>query len=160
MYLAVACAVVLGFFFNIYTSETGSTLYDSNFDVLPNTYQPITRGTSENENLKAFEAYENGDFKTAEAEFEDILKTSTNPNIQFYYGLSLLNQSKFDLALEEFNKITDINYEYQAELLWYKALIHIKKEAYPKAKEYLEILNAQNANFKAKERNVLLKKLQ
>ena len=48
----------------------------------------------------------------------------------------------------------------QAELLWYKALIHIKKEAYPKAKEYLEILNAQNANFKAKERNVLLKKLQ
>ena len=68
MYLAVACVFLLGFFFTVYNTTSGAKLFNSNFEIYPNTYQPVTRGHTSTSNNAAFIAYENGDFKTGKCE--------------------------------------------------------------------------------------------
>jgi tetratricopeptide (TPR) repeat protein len=159
-YLAIASILLVGFFLTTNTPTSGEDLYKSNFSIYPNTYQPITRGNSKNTSLKAFVAYENSDFEKAELAFEKLLQMEANPNIQFYYAMSLLSQSKYDMALTEFVKLNKTNYEYTSESTWYTALIYLKQEDFKKAKESLERLNTLNSNFKMEERKELLEELE
>ncbi|WP_179021162.1 hypothetical protein [Winogradskyella forsetii] len=158
-YLAIASILVIGFFYNILSSESGNDLFESNFEISPNTYQPVTRSNNSNKNNSAFIAYENGDFITAEKEFEVLLATSNNPNIRFYYASSLLNQSKIDSALKEFKTLNAINFEYLEESLWYTALIYLKKEDYSNSKAILNKLDTINSAFEIEKRKQLTKKL-
>jgi tetratricopeptide (TPR) repeat protein len=159
MYLAVACIFLLGFFFTVYNTTSAEQLFNSNFEIYPNTYQPVTRGTAANSNNSAFVAYENGDFKTAEEEFKALLQTTNDANIRFYYGLSLMNQAKFDGALAQFETIKNKEHDYTEEALWFQALIFLKKEDFSKTKDNLEQLNTLNSAFKSEERKLLLQKL-
>ena len=159
LYLAIASIVVLGFFYNYFNSLSGDQLFNSYYDISPNTYQPITRGTDHTINYDAFRAYENKNFISAEHEFKTLLETTNNPNIRYYYASSLLNQSKFDLAMEQFKMLNKVDFDYTDESLWYTALIYVKTEDYDNAKAYLNRLKAKNSAFKTKERKVLLEKL-
>lgn len=160
IYLAVACVFLLGFFFTFYNSTiSGEKLYNSNFEIYPNTYQPVTRGTAVNSNSSAFVAYENGDFKTAEKGFKAQLETTSDANLRFYYGLSLMNQSKLDDALEQFQTIKNQEHDYTEEALWYTALIYLEKEDFSKVKENLQDLNILNSTFNSKKRKLLLQKV-
>lgn len=159
LYLAIASAVVIGFFYSIFSTQSSDKLYDSNFEIYPNTYQPVIRSVDTDTNNGGFVAYENGDFLTAENEFQLLLDVSENPNIRFYLAVSLLNQSKFDLALKAFETLNNQTHDYNAESLWYTTLIHIKKENYSKALRSLEQLNIVNSAFKSEERKLLLQKL-
>ncbi len=95
----------------------------------------------------------------AENEFETLLEINNNPNIRYYFASSLLNQSKYDLALEQFQILNQLNFDYNDESIWYTALIYIRTEDYDNAKAQLKRLNSKNSVFKAKERKVLLEKL-
>lgn len=158
LYLAIASAVVIAFFYNPFNAQSSVDLFDSNFEIYPNTYQPVVRSSNTDNNI-AFIAYENGDFVTAENEFQLLLNVSDNPNIRFYFASSLLNQYKYDLALKEFDRLNTQSHDYSTESLWYTALIHIKKENYTKALRSLEQLNTMNSTFKSEERELLLQKL-
>lgn len=158
LYLAVASVIIIGFFYNQFSTQTGDELFNSYFDIAPNTYQPITR-TENSTNNDAFIAYENGNFLSAENKFETQLKTTDNPNIRFYYASSLLNQSKLDLALKQFQILNQLNFDYYDESLWYTALIYVKKEDFNNAKEYLSRLNNKKSEFKIEERKQLLEKV-
>ncbi|WP_282043840.1 tetratricopeptide repeat protein [Winogradskyella flava] len=159
VYLAIASLIIIGFFYNNFYTQSGEELFNSNFEIYPNTYQPVTRSTEANNNHAPFVAYENNDFITAERDFETLLKTSENPNIRFYYALSLLNQSKFDLALKQFEILDGKEYDYIEESLWFSALIQVKKENDIKAKEKLNQLKILKSAFKSEERKLLLQKL-
>jgi tetratricopeptide (TPR) repeat protein len=158
-YLAIASILLVGFFLTNNTTPSGEDLYNSNYSVYPNTYLPITRGNIENTSLKAFVSYEKGDFESAELAFEKLLQMEANPDIQFYYALSLLNQFKYDLALSELSPLTQMEYDYQAESLWYSALIHLKNEDFKNAKNQLEKLKNLDTKFKSEETKQLLKEL-
>lgn len=158
-YLAIASILLVGFFLTNNTTPSGEDLYNSNYSVYPNTYLPITRGNIENTSLKAFVSYEKGDFESAELAFEKLLQMEANPDIQFYYALSLLNQFKYDLALSELSPLTQMEYDYQAESLWYSALIHLKNEDFKNAKNQLEKLKSLDTKFKSEETKQLLKEL-
>ncbi|MBC2843639.1 tetratricopeptide repeat protein [Winogradskyella flava] len=159
VYLAVASIIAIGFFYNSFNTVSGNELFNSNFEIYPNTYQPVTRSNESSANNDAFVAYEKNDFITAERDFETLLKTSENPNIRFYYALSLLNQSKFDLALKQFEILDGKEYDYIEESLWFSALIQVKKENDIKAKEKLNQLKILKSAFKSEERKLLLQKL-
>ena len=159
LYLAVASMVILGFFYTFYSSPSSDQLYASYFDISPNTYQPVTRTADSTKNNAAFVAYENGNFTIAENEFETLLETTNNPNLLYYYASSLLNQSKFDLALKQFEILNQIDFDYTDESLWYTALIYVKNEDYDNAKAQLKRLKAKNSTFKTKERKALLEDL-
>ncbi len=158
-YSAIASVLIIGLLYIFNNDPTGNDLFNSNFTSYPNTYQPVTRNISENENSEAFIAYENKDFQNAELAFEKILKTSENPNIRFYYAMTLLNTAKFDQALAQLNGITTDNHEYTEETLWYKALIYLQKEDFKNAKTSLEALDRLNSSFKSNERTQILKEL-
>jgi len=159
LYLAIASMVVLGVFYTVFNTPSSDELYDAYYSISPNTYQPVTRTNDSLKNNDAFVAYENRNFARAEHEFETLLKNTKNPNIRFYYASSLLNQSKYDLALEQFNILNQIDFDYSDESLWYTALIHVKKDDYEHAKAQLTKLNAKNSAFKTKEREALLESL-
>ncbi len=67
--------------------------------------------------------------------------------------MTLLNQEKFDVALEQLKNIEDSNYT--AEVYWYTALIHLKNENYKKAQSSLEQLKSLHSPYKEKEAELL-----
>lgn len=160
LYLAVASVLIIGLFYSYNQDVSGEDLFNSNFEIYPNIYQPVTRSTSENNNAEAFVAYENNDFERAEIAFENLLKIDNDINLRFYYALSLLNQSKFDLALEQLEQLYKLNHYYKDEVIWYAALTYLKLEDFENAKSRLEALENHNSTFKSNERKSLLKALQ
>lgn len=159
-YSAIASILIIGFFYIFNSDPSGKDLYTSNFTIYPNTYQPVTRDITETENSNAFMAYENKDFQNAEVAFEEILKTSENPNIRFYYAMTLLNTAKFDQALAQLNQLQEVDFDYKEEVLWYTALIYLQKEDIKNAKTSLETLDRLNSRFKSDERTHILEELE
>jgi tetratricopeptide (TPR) repeat protein len=159
-YVAVASVLIIGFFYTTKQSNSAGDLYNSNFSVYPNTYLPVTRGNNDNTSLQAFVAYENKDFEVAEKAFESILEKNENPNIRFYYALSLLNQDKFNLALAQLNQLDVDSSDYKPEILWYSSLIYLHQENVENAKKQLKKLNSLKTKFKSEETKQLLKDLE
>lgn len=158
--IIVAAVFILGVFFMVRTLQSKEDLYASYFEICPNTYLPVTRGEeAANPTFEAFKAYENNDFKTAASQFEHILKTSDNKNIRFYYGMSLLNQEQYDLALEQLFLVNKESFDYQLESLWYTALIKLKKQQKNHAKQILTAIQQLNSDFKSEEIKTLLEQL-
>lgn len=150
--IAVAAVLVLGMFFMVNLLNSNGDLYETYFEICPNTYLPVTRGSTQNDiQFEAFKAYESGDFKTAETTFKKILETEKNTTIEFYYAMSLLNQDKFDLALAQLNAVQDIRFDYQVEVLWYAALIQLKNKDVKRAKQHLKTIQQLNKDFKTEE---------
>ena len=139
---------------------SNGNLYESYFEICPNTYLPVTRGnTTQDFEYEAFKAYENNDFATSENAFRQLLATENNHNIRFYYAMSLLNQQKFDAALQELQTLSNENFDYQVESLWYAALIQIKKDKKEDAKQYLSKIQQLNSSYKTDEINSILARL-
>lgn len=154
--LAIASVLVIGLCYNIFNTTSGNDLFEDHFEISPNTYQPVTRSNNSDKDNTAFIAYENGNYELAENEFETLLEINNNPNIRYYYAASLLNQSKYDLALEQFQILNKIDFDYNDESIWYTALIYIRKEDYALAKTYLKKLGNKKSTFKVENRKELL----
>jgi tetratricopeptide (TPR) repeat protein len=156
---AIAAILIVGVFFAI-NQFTRNDVFDSYFEVCPNTYLPVTRGiTNENLEFEAFKAYESGDFEKASTIFSEVLTKTKNSNLQFYHAMSLLNQQQYDSALAKLKVLTQESFEYQAEALWYAALVAIKNENSATAKNYLQQLQKVNPNYKTEAVTEILKEL-
>ena len=155
--MAAMVLVILGL--SVYLSFFNTNLYDEYFEIYPNVYQPVVRSTSQSIADKAFVYYENKKYEKAQQSFELLLKSNPNPNIQFYYALSLLNDGKTKKASTEFENLLDTNFEFQPEVYWYYALAEIKLENLDQAKTILQTAENLNFSFKAKERKKILKDL-
>jgi tetratricopeptide (TPR) repeat protein len=125
-------------YFNFFQQD----LYNQYFEIYPNVYQPVVRGSSE-ESTKAFMYYENKDYDKAQRAFLSLLEEENNPNIRFYYALSLLNDNLPEKGLEELKKLQNIQFEFQAEVLWYSALTNLKIENNLEAKKLLNTLKSK-----------------
>ena len=147
--VAIAAVFVIGVFFAVNQFSSDGDLFETYFEVCPNTYMPVTRGTTPNGmTFEAFIAYESANFAQAETIFKTILDDENDSSIRFYYAMSLLNQEKSELALSELNSLTTITFDYQVESLWYAALIHLKKDNIQTAKAELQQLKTLNPNYK------------
>ncbi|MEM6684493.1 MAG: hypothetical protein AAF617_01760 [Bacteroidota bacterium] len=158
--LAIAAILIVGAFIAVNQFVAQGDIFDSYFEVCPNTYLPVTRGTTnEDATFEAFKAYESGTYDQAALAFKQLLATDNNPNIRFYYAMSLLNQEKLTVALNELNAISNQTFDYQSESLWYAALIHIKKDNSAAAKTQLETLQNINPAYKSVKIQDILAKL-
>lgn len=156
MATAVVALVTCLFYINLFT-KSNTDIYNSYFDKCPNTYFPITRGNNiENLKFKAFKAYENNEFKTSETFFNQLLKKEDNLSLKFYYAMSLLNQEKTDLALNQLLALKSKSFDYQIESLWYSCLIYIKKEDIINAQKNAKLIQQLNPDFKTKEVETIL----
>ncbi|MGH1387056.1 tetratricopeptide repeat protein [Kordia sp.] len=159
--IAIAAIFIVGAFFAINQFSSDGGVFESYFEVCPNTYLPITRGTTtQDAQFEAFKAYESGNYLKAATAFKNLLASDNNSSIQFYYAMSLMNQEKYDLALQELNNLTKENFDYQIESLWYAALIEIKKKNVASAEKHLQTLQQLNPTYKKEEIEMILEKLQ
>jgi hypothetical protein len=143
--IALASCLIIGLFY-VSKSVNSNDLFDNYYEPYPNVYAPIVRG--ENTSLtEAFKAYENGDFGLAENEFKLILKKDKNPNLRFYYAMTLLNQGETKDALKVLELIKTENHDFLPETFWYSALIYLKDKNYIDAKTSLTKLQNLNSTF-------------
>lgn len=145
--IAATFVVLLGssVYFNFFKQD----LYKTYFEPYPNVYQPVVRG-NEVESTEAFMYYENKAYKEAQSAFEALLQEENNPNFRFYYALSFLNNNQPKQAIVEFEKLKDVKFEFQPEVLWYQALAEIKLENFEKAESILKTLQSKHPEYKKK----------
>ena len=158
-YYLVAAVLIIALCLPFLLKPSASSLYNDFYEVYPNVEQPVVRGSQETNSYNAFKAYEASNYGLATKAFEELLQTESNPNYKFYFAMSLLNDGKFDQALNALTDLEDLKFNYTDETLWYMSLILIKQGQPLKAIPKLELLDKSNSSFKSEKRKVLLQKL-
>ncbi len=137
-YLAVAAsvAVLFGLFFFNYNQNPAFADYND-----PEQASFTVRGTV-NESLKqAEEAYNAKRYNKAIPLFETVLQKQKTAEIQFFYGVSLLEESHYLKAEAVFNEIHAGTSVYKEKALWYLALSKLKQKDYEACKQILESIS-------------------
>ncbi|MVO09477.1 hypothetical protein GOQ30_09940 [Flavobacterium sp. TP390] len=153
---AIVFSLVLYFSSN---QNSNASLYASHFEPYPNVEISNLRNDSNSSSEKeAFTAYDLGDYKLAQELFGKIIETEPKDYLYFYNGICLMELNKYDLALTQFNAITDANSKYYEKGIWFKALANLKLNKVTTTKELLNEL-VTNYSFKKTEATTLLSKL-
>jgi hypothetical protein len=130
--VAASVAVLFGLFFLNQNSNPRFEDYNQ-----PETAFFTERGES-NDNLKlAQDAFNAKQYKTAIPLFETILKTEKSAEIQYFYGVSLLETNRFSEAETVFNTLKIGNSIYKNKAIWSLALSKLKQKDFKACKELL-----------------------
>jgi tetratricopeptide (TPR) repeat protein len=141
-YAAAASIIVLfGLFFFDYNNPTFED-YDN-----PEPASFVERGDT-NANLKeAQTAFNDGKYKVAIPLFEEILKENKTPEIQYFYGIALLEENKYPKAESVFNELRSGTSVYKEKATWNLALSKLKQKKYKACKEILETISQDYENY-------------
>ncbi|WP_281323626.1 tetratricopeptide repeat protein [Flavobacterium sp. IMCC34518] len=91
-----------------------------------------------NDNLKlAQDAFNTKQYKSAIPLFETILKTNSSAEIQYFYGVALLEENRLPEAELVFNELKSGNSIYKNKAIWSLALSKLKQKDYKACKELL-----------------------
>lgn len=137
-YLAAAAsvAVLFGLFFFNYNQNPVYGDYNN-----PEQASFTERSTAD-ENLKEAEkAYNHKTYNKAIPLFEAILQKNKTAEIQFFYGVSLLEESHYLKAEAVFNELKAGNSAYKEKAVWYLALSKLKQKDYEGCKQILETIS-------------------
>ena len=143
MYLAAASVVLL----------LGIFLFDSNSNPNFNEFNQfdeahfVERGEQVNYLKQAQEAYNSKDYKKAIPLFESILKEKETAEIQYFYGISLLENNKIHEAETVFIELQTGNSIYKYKAIWALALAKLKQKEYKSCKEILLTIPADYENY-------------
>jgi tetratricopeptide (TPR) repeat protein len=131
MYLVAASVVVL---FGLFLFNPNPNFED--FNQQENAYF-TERGTID-ANLKQAETTFNAkNYKAAIPFFEAVLKEKKTPEIQYFYGISLLETNKIQEAEAVFNELKAGTSIYKNKAIWSLALSKLKQKDYKACKEIL-----------------------
>ncbi|MFL9831132.1 CDC27 family protein [Flavobacterium sp. ST-87] len=141
-YLVAASVVLLLGLFLFNPSKPGFEDYNQ----YENAY--LTERGDEVANLKQAEiAFNAKDYKTAIPLFEAILKEKKSPEIQYFYGISLLENDQIEKAEVVFNEIKSGNSVYKNKAIYVLALAKLKQKDYKGCQEILLTIPADYENY-------------
>jgi TolA-binding protein len=141
-YAAVASVIILfGLFFFDYNNPTFAD-YDN-----PETAAFVERGDTNATLKEAQAAFNDGRYKEAIPLFEEILKENNTPEIQYFYGVSLLEESKYPKAEAVFNELRSGTSVYKEKATWNLALSKLKQKKYNECKAVLETISQDYENY-------------
>jgi len=143
-YLAVAAsvAVLFGLFFFNYNQNPVYADYND-----PEQANFAERGTV-NEALKqAEEAYNAKRYNKAIPFFETVLQKQKTAEIQFFYGVSLLEESHYLKAEAVFNELKTGTSVYKEKAIWYLALSKLKQKDYDGCKQILQTISEDYEDY-------------
>ncbi len=123
-------------------------------------YQPghTDRGaeTVVTDELRAFEAYEQGNYERAIALFSNLLIEQDNPQYHLLLAISWMEQDQPDQAIPALKDIlSENNTSYQVEAAWYLALAYLQMGELPEAKAQLKRVEASNSKFSPLAKQIL-----
>ena len=128
------------------------------FEVYPTTF--LTRYDTTNQMiLAATQAYNDGSYKDAITQLENLIQTNSNDlRYPFYLGLSHLASEAPDKAIPYLTQVAEEPGNLlQEQARWYQALAYLRVGKSEQAKFILELIEADD--FKGKEAKELLRKL-
>jgi len=130
--VAASVAILFGLFFLNQNQDPAFEDYNQ-----PETAFFTERGEV-NDTLKlAQDAFNSKQYKTAIPLFETILKTNKSAEIQYFYGLSLLETNSLPEAETVFTTLQTGNSIYKNKAIWSLALSKLKQKDYQSCKELL-----------------------
>ncbi|MCC9072179.1 tetratricopeptide repeat protein [Flavobacterium sp. F-65] len=134
--VAASVAVLIGLFFFNY--DINPVFEDFNH---PEQASFTERGDT-NVTLKEAEvAFNARKYKEAIPLFEEILKETKTPEIQYFYGVSLLEDNQLKKAEMVFNELKSGAPVYKDKALWNLALLKLKQKDYTACKGILETIS-------------------
>ena len=158
--LAVAASVVvlIGSFLLWNRPADPAQLYAENFKPYPNVFEPVLRGTSEqNQRAETFAAYERGEYDRAATGFKELLKMKEEPGILLLLGNANLILGRTSEAKENFVTLSKDFDEYDLLAKWYLSLCYMKMGDKDSAKVLLEEIAGQGSSYQEKARELLKK---
>ena len=162
-FIGIAASLILiaalGWIF--FQNPSTDKLYAENYNLYPNTVVSIERGDGADDSLEreAFAAYEKAEYSEAIAIFQKLSAENPAGYLVFYQAQSYLAMGELTKALPLFQETSSSKEEYEAESLWYEALIHLKMEDADAATITLQKL-IDNGTYKKAQSQELLKELE
>ena len=155
---SVILLVTLTFYFMREQTPIGEKLYTAYFEPFDSPGSGLTRGTNEvTLKSRAYEAYDNGNYKVAAQLFEQITREKEDAIAQLCLGNSYLAQNDLNKAEKVFTEMLTKQSELITQAKWYLALTYLKENKMERAKATLwEISKSSTYGEKARK---LLKKL-
>jgi hypothetical protein len=95
------------------------------------------RGTVDKNLKEAEEAFNAKNYKVAIPFFEVLLSERKTPEIQYFYGISLLEANRIQEAKAVFNELKSGTSIYKNKAIWSLALAELKEKDYKSCKEIL-----------------------
>ena len=95
----------------------------------------------------AQEAFNAKDYQKANSLFELILKDYKRPEIDYFYGISLLETNTYDKAESLFLKLKMGNSIYKNKATWYLALVQLKQNKYEACKVLLKEISSDDEDY-------------
>jgi predicted Zn-dependent protease len=100
-----------------------------------------------NPDLKAAQDYFNAkDYQKASETFDKI-ENLTNPEIQLYYAISLVETDKYSKAKILLENVSQGSSVYKEDAIWYLALSSLKQKHYEETKKYLQKISKDSEKY-------------
>lgn len=143
-YYAAAASVVImfGLFFFQYDQNPSFKEYNN-----PESAYFTERGVAEETLKKAEDDFNGKRYSKAIVLFEEILKENNSQEIQYFYGISLLEESHYKKAETVFNELISGNSVFKEKAKWYLALSKLKQRDYKSCKEILLTISQDFENY-------------
>jgi tetratricopeptide (TPR) repeat protein len=143
-YYAVAASIIIlfGLFFFDYNQNPSFNDYNH-----PGQAHFTERSTTNVHLLQAEKAFNTRKFKDAIPFFEVALKEAKTPEIQYYYGVSLLETNEYKKAETVFNELKTISPVYKDKSLWNLALMKLKQKDYKGCKQILQTISQDYEDY-------------
>ncbi|WP_299210956.1 hypothetical protein [uncultured Aquimarina sp.] len=159
--IAASIAVLITVSLFVFKDNNYDDLYASyvHLDEIPSL---VTRGEDTNKLLENAQLlFEDKKYQEATESFAayHAKETSIDPLSYIYNGISYIELNKFDEALAQFELLASSNTLQSKKTHWYKALVLLKQKKKRKLKDVLQTIIADKSNYKYKEAQELLEKI-
>ncbi|MBE8725111.1 tetratricopeptide repeat protein [Flavobacterium hungaricum] len=144
-YYATAAAsiiIIFGLFFFRYDQNPSFKDYNN-----PESAYFTERGVAEETLKKAEDDFNGKRYAKAIPLFETILKENHSPEIQYFYGISLVEESHYKKAEAVLNELISGNSIFKEKAKWYLALSKLKQRDYKACKEVLLTISEDFENY-------------
>lgn len=143
-YFAAAASVALLFGLFFFNQNAKPTFEEFN---QPQQAYFAERGDLNATLKQAEEAFNAKNYKAALSFFETILKENKTPEIQYFYGIALLEENEFSKSEAVFNELKSGTSVYREKALWYLALSKLKQKDYKASKQILQTISKDYEDY-------------
>jgi TolA-binding protein len=144
LYWTAAASVIImfGLFFFQYDQNPSFKDYNN-----PESAYFTERGIAEETLKKAEDDFNGRRYSKAIPLFEAILKENNSPEIRYFYGISLVEESHYKKAEDVLNELISGNSVFKEKAKWYLALSKLKQRDYKACKEVLQTISQDFENY-------------
>jgi hypothetical protein len=151
--VAASVAILFGVFFFNYNSNPEY----GDFNQHENAFF-TERGDVNADLTQAEEAFNSKKYNEANPFFEAVLKVNNSPEVQYFYGVSLLEDNKIAKAETVFIALKSGNSVYKTKAVWSLALAKLKQKNYASCRAILKTIPADYEDYENVQK--LLKELE